>query len=100
MYPDDVASAGGVEPELRRRAHRAPNLVVVRVPANGIVDFYHYANFGGSTFLLADVVGFFDGDKSTEAGRLFTGVPARVTDTAPRARHRRQAASQLGRPTP
>jgi hypothetical protein len=59
----------------------APNLVVVRVPANGLIDFYHFANFGGSTFLLADVVGYFDGDKSTEAGRLVTGLPSRLVDT-------------------
>jgi hypothetical protein len=80
VYPDDVArpiaSNLNFVPGLT-----VPNLVVVRVPANGVIDFYNFSNAGGTIHLLADVVGFFDGDKSTEAGRLVTGLPARLVDT-------------------
>ncbi len=80
VYPDDVsrpdASNLNFVPELT-----VPNLVEVRVPANGVVDFYNFSNFAGTVHLLADVVGYYDGDKSTEAGRLETGVPARIIDT-------------------
>lgn len=50
----------------------------MRVPASGIIDFY---NFDGSTHLLADVVGYYDRDKSTEAGRFIPVTPQRVLDT-------------------
>jgi hypothetical protein len=59
----------------------APNLVIVRVPASGFVDFYHFSNLSGTTHLLADVVGYFDEDRSTEAGRLLTFQPVRLVDT-------------------
>src|SRR3954451_21996067 len=58
----------------------APNLVQVKVPASGIVDFYHFANSGGRTHLLADIVGYYDGDKSTEAGRFAPYLPYRLFD--------------------
>ncbi len=77
VYPDDVtkplASNLNYVPGLT-----VPNLVTVRVPASGIVDFY---NFAGTTHVLADVVGYYDGDKSTEAGRLLTDTPERVFDS-------------------
>jgi len=80
VYPDDVtrpvASNLNFVPGLT-----VPNLVVVRVPASGIVDFYNFSNGGGTIHLLADVVGFFDGVKSTEAGRLVSGLPTRLLDT-------------------
>jgi hypothetical protein len=55
-----------------------PNLVTMRVLASGVVDFYNYA---GSVHLLADVVGYYDNDKSTEAGRFVPSTPVRVLDT-------------------
>jgi hypothetical protein len=77
VYPDDVsrptASNLNVVP-----GQTVPNLVVVRVPASGVIDFYNNA---GSTHLLADVVGYYDGDKSTDAGRLIAGGPLRLVDT-------------------
>jgi alpha-tubulin suppressor-like RCC1 family protein len=77
VYPDDVsrplASNLNYVP-----GQTVPNLVVVRVPASGVVDFYNNA---GATHVLADVVGYYDGDKTTEAGRLITGTPARAVDT-------------------
>ena len=77
VYPDDVsrpvASNLNVVP-----GQTVPNLVVVRVPASGVIDFYNNA---GSTHLLADVVGYYDGDKTTDAGRLIAGSPLRLVDT-------------------
>ena len=77
VYPDDVGRP--LASNLNFVAGQTvPNLVVMRVPASGIVDFY---NAGGSTDLLADVVGFYDGDKSTEAGRLIPVAPQRLLAT-------------------
>ena len=77
VFPDDVsrpvASNLNVVP-----GQTVPNLVVVRVPASGVIDFY---NDAGSTHLLADVVGYYDGDKTTDAGRLIAGIPLRLVDT-------------------
>lgn len=56
----------------------APNLVTVRVPANGIVEFY---NSAGSTHLLVDVVGYYDGVRNGEAGRFIPIEPVRSWDT-------------------
>jgi hypothetical protein len=52
--------------------------VTVRVPANGVVDFY---NASGATHLLADVVGYYDDVKATEAGRFIAVTPFRRADT-------------------
>jgi Tol biopolymer transport system component len=80
VYPDDVARP--VASNLNFvRGRTVPNLVVVRVPASGVVDFYNLSNSGGTVHLVADVVGYYDGIKSTQAGRLVTGVPERLIDT-------------------
>ena len=80
VFPDDVsrpvASNLNFVPGLT-----VPNLVVVRVPANGVVDFYNFSNGSGTLHLLADVVGYFDADRATEAGRLVAGQPTRLLDT-------------------
>jgi outer membrane protein assembly factor BamB len=76
-YPDDVARP--VASNLNFVAGQTvPNLVQVRVPANGYVDFFNYL---GSTQVVVDVLGYFDTDRSTEAGRLLTVAPTRVLDT-------------------
>ena len=71
VYPDDVlrpvASNLNYVPGLT-----VPNLVTVRVPASGIVDFYNHL---GATHVLADVVGYYDDVEVTEAGRLIPLVP-------------------------
>jgi len=78
VYPDDVG-ARPVASNLNYTAGQSvPNLVVVRVPANGVVDFY---NLAGSVDVLADVVGFYDGEITTEAGRFIPLAPARSLDT-------------------
>lgn len=55
-----------------------PNLVTVRVPADGMVAFYNEA---GQTHLLADVVGYYTTDITTEAGRFVPLDPSRILDS-------------------
>ena len=52
-----------------------PNMVLTRVGANGMVSIYNNA---GSTDLIVDVLGCFDGDSS---GRYVALSPRRVLDT-------------------
>ncbi|MDJ0768762.1 MAG: hypothetical protein QNJ12_08205 [Ilumatobacter sp.] len=78
VYPNDVGS-----PPLASNLNyvaglTVPNLVTVRVPASGIVNFY---NRYGTVHVLADVVGYYDDDRSTEAGRFIGLNPGRVFDT-------------------
>ena len=77
VFPDDVARPN-VSNLNFSPGQTIPNLVTVRVPPSGIVDFYNQL---GATHLLADVVGYYDGDKSTEAGRFVAVVPFRRVDT-------------------
>jgi hypothetical protein len=80
VYPDDVPRP--LASNLNFVAGlTVPNLVEVRVPPSGIVDFYNFSNSGGTLHLIADVVGYYDGVKATQAGRLVTGVPTRLIDT-------------------
>ena len=82
VYPEDVPLP--VASNLNFVAGlTVPNLVIVRVPASGVIDFYHYSNFGGRTHLLADVVGYYDDDHSTDAGRFLAVQPTRIADTRP-----------------
>lgn len=55
-----------------------PNLVVVRAPSDGVIDFY---NSGGATHVVADVVGYFDLNRVGAAGAFVGLPPVRVTDT-------------------
>ena len=55
-----------------------PNLTVVRVPTNGLINLF---NSAGSTHVIVDVVGWYDQDRSTEAGRFIPFEPYRVWDT-------------------
>jgi streptogramin lyase len=79
VYPDDVSRPTASNLNFVAGL-TVPNLVEVRVPDNGVVDFHVFAN-GGSAHLLTDVVGYYDGDKSTEAGRFITGTPIRIIDS-------------------
>jgi hypothetical protein len=59
-----------------RANQTVPNLVVVPVGANGVVDFYD--NSKGSTQVLADVAGYFSENNASE----YTSVsPTRILDT-------------------
>jgi hypothetical protein len=77
VYPDDVARP--VASSLNfTSGQTVPNLVTVRVPANGIVDFY---NSSGSTDVLADVAGYYGPATNTDAGRFYAVAPTRLLDT-------------------
>ena len=80
VYPFDVANRPTASNLNFVAGQTVPNLVVVRT-LSGYVNFDNYTNFGGTTHVLADVVGYFDADRSTEAGRLITVQPTRLADT-------------------
>ncbi len=77
VYPSDVprplASNLNYTPGLT-----VPNLVTVRVPSNGVVDFYNNA---GDADVIADVMGYYTAPDSTEAGRFVPMAPLRFADT-------------------
>ena len=77
VYPDDVGRPNASNLNFVA-GQTVPNLVTVRVPASGFVNFYNHL---GATHLLADVVGYYDGDKSTDAGRFVPVAPARLFDS-------------------
>jgi len=77
VFPDDVSRPNASNLNFSPN-QTVPNLVTVRVPASGIVDFYNQL---GATHLIADVVGYYDGDKSSEAGRFVAITPFRKADT-------------------
>ena len=78
VYPDDVAARPLASNLNFVPGQTVPNLVAVRVPASGVIDFY---NLQGDVHVIADVVGYYDGDKSTEAGRFVGAVPWRSFDS-------------------
>ena len=77
VYPGDVPRP--VASNINFRAgSTVPNLVLVRLPHSGVVNFY---NGHGTTHVIADVVGVFDLDKRTDAGRFIALSPSRTLDT-------------------
>jgi hypothetical protein len=78
VYPDDVLIPPLASNLNYVGGQTVPNLVVMRVPASGVVDFYNNA---GTAHVLADVVGYYDGDTSSEAGRFVPGTPFRAFDS-------------------
>jgi hypothetical protein len=78
VYPDDVGTLPLASNLNFVAGQTVPNLVVVRVPPSGVVDFY---NLAGSVHVLADVVGYYDDDRTTEAGRFVPVAPTRTLDT-------------------
>jgi hypothetical protein len=77
VYPDDVSTP--LASNLNFVANQTvPNMVIVRVPASGIVDFY---NGAGSVHILADVVGYYDDVETTQAGRFIPVLPCRLFDS-------------------
>jgi hypothetical protein len=59
-------------------AQTVPNLVIVKVPASGVIDIF---NSAGRTDVIVDVVGYFDGDKTDESGRFVPFSPERLYDS-------------------
>ena len=78
VYPDDVKAPPLASNLNFLPGQTVPNLVAVRVPASGVIDFY---NLQGSVHVIADVVGYYDNDTSTEAGRFLSVVPYRPFDS-------------------
>ena len=77
VYPADVARplASNLNPAA---GQTVANAAAVRVPVDGTIVVY---NWGGSTDVLVDVVGYYDGDRSSEAGRFVPVAPQRLVDT-------------------
>jgi hypothetical protein len=78
VYPSDagarpLASNLNVLP-----GESVPNLVVTKVAADGSVMLF---NAAGSTHLVVDLMGRFDGDRSSGAGRFVPKDPKRLMDT-------------------
>lgn len=78
VFPGDVGS-----PPLAANQNYVPGLtrsnqVIVRVPPSGIIKFY---NRFGSVHIIVDAVGYYDDDKSTQAGRFVPVVPYRAFDS-------------------
>ncbi len=57
-----------------------PNLVTVRVPVGGVISFF---NSGGTTHVLADVVGYYDTQRVGDSGRFVAVTPTRALDSRP-----------------
>jgi hypothetical protein len=78
VYPADVATRPLASNLNFQPGQSVPNLVTVRVPASGAIDFY---NLAGSVHVIADVVGYYDSDTSTDAGRFAPLPPSRTFDS-------------------
>ena len=78
VYPDDVSERPLASNLNFVAGQTVPNLVTVRVPASGVIDFY---NLAGNVHVIADVVGYYDDDKSTHAGRFVRFQPFRTFDS-------------------
>jgi hypothetical protein len=78
VYPDDVGAIPNASNLNFVPGLTVPNLVVVRVPGSGIVAFH---NAFGNVHVIADVVGYYNQDRSTEAGRFIALEPYRAFDS-------------------
>ena len=76
---DGGVRPGDVEPELRGRVRRSPNLVVAQVGADGKVALYNGSR--ARVQLIADVVGLLPGRGRRVWGAFVSLAPARVLDT-------------------
>ena len=78
VYPGDVTSRPLASNLNYLPGMTVPNLVVVRVPPSGVVKFF---NRFGNVDVIADVVGYYDDEKSTEEGRFVGTKPSRTFDS-------------------
>lgn len=78
IYPGDVQSRPLASNLNYLPGMTVPNLVAVRVPPSGLVNFF---NRFGTVHVIADVVGYYDNDKSTEEGRFVGVKPSRHFDS-------------------
>jgi len=77
VYPGDVGVPTASNLNFVR-GQTVPNLVTVRVPSSGVIDFF---NSFGDTHVLADVVGYYDTEFFAEEGRFVAVYPTRLLDT-------------------
>jgi hypothetical protein len=77
VYPSDVARPDTSTMNMVAGS-LVSNLVIVRVPANGVVNLF---NFAGETNVVADVMGYYDTNRTTERGRFYPVTPTRVYDS-------------------
>jgi hypothetical protein len=79
VYPDDTGMPASSNLNFLA-GQTVPNLVTVRVPASGVVDF---RNAAGTAHVLADVVGYYVGSDSvtSDEGRFVPVQPLRMFDT-------------------
>jgi len=77
VYPGDVVKPLASSLNFTPGA-TVPNLVTIRVPASGVVQFF---NSNGRTHLLLDVVGYYDDVRLGNTGRFVPLAPARRWDT-------------------
>ncbi len=78
VYPADQPTTPGVSNLNVQSAAPVPNLVVTALGINGDVIVY---NAAGNVDIVADLMGYFDTDRSTGAGRFVPVAPKRLYDT-------------------
>ncbi|HSJ91136.1 MAG TPA: hypothetical protein VK917_03655 [Ilumatobacter sp.] len=78
VFPGDLATPPLASNLNYQPGQAVPNLVTVRIPSSGVVNFY---NQFGNVHVMADVVGYFDEDRSSEAGRFIPLDPYRYYDS-------------------
>ena len=77
LYPED--STVPLVSNLNFVANQTvPNLVIVKVPRSGVINLY---NSAGNTDVIADIVGYYDADRTDESGRFIPFSPERVYDS-------------------
>jgi streptogramin lyase len=81
VYPDDTGMPASSNLNFVA-GQTVPNLVTVRVPPSGVVDF---RNAAGTAHVLADVVGYYVDSDSVPSGkgRFVPVLPTRIVDTRP-----------------
>jgi hypothetical protein len=78
VYPSDAGSLPLASNLNAVPGESVPNLVITKVAADGTVTLY---NAAGTTHLVVDLMGRFDGDRSSGAGRYVPRDPKRLVDT-------------------
>lgn len=78
VYPGDLAAVPPVSNLNAQPNQTVPNLVMVRLAANGTVKLYNYA---GSTDVVVDVVGYYDRVYADNKGQVMAIPPTRKVDT-------------------
>jgi SpoIID/LytB domain protein len=81
VFPSDMASPPIASNINFQRGRVVPNLVLVKLAGDGAIKIFNSP--GGSTDVIADVVGYFGNDAQSTDGRLVPLSPARVLDSRP-----------------